>query len=445
MPTTIATAFACAWGDSNSNGQPDLFVANDFGSSQLYRNNGDGHFTVVSAEAHVEGVGAGMSCCWCDFDNDGRQDIYVPSMWEAAGQRVSGQKQFHAQAPGEYSRALSAPRARQCALPQPRRRNLPERWPRGGSRDGPLVLVLRISWTSIMTVTPTSTSPTAIFPGSSANDLASFFWRQVVAKSSEDATPALAYERGWNAINELVRSDRTWHGYARNVLFANNRDGTFLKSPARSGLDFLEDSRSLRARGHRSRRPPGSHPEESQRAASAHPAQRDDGHRPARISFRLRGQKSNRDAIGAAITVEAGEITPDQIPAGRHRAFSHSTPRSFSSASARPRSIEHRCSLAERLGPGVRLSCPPITASKSSKGRRASSATPFRQAVALSALARNAQAAEKLPSSGGDVARRTSAGACIFSCPISLAQPRSLKDFQGAPCCCTFWVDRLSR
>ena len=39
-------SFACAWGDSNGNGLPDLFVANDFGSSQLYRNNGDGTFKV---------------------------------------------------------------------------------------------------------------------------------------------------------------------------------------------------------------------------------------------------------------------------------------------------------------------------------------------------------------------------------------------------------------
>ena len=78
---------------------PDLFVANDFGSSQLYRNNGDGTFTVVSKQAHVESVGAGMSCCWADYDNDGRQDIYVPSMWEAAGQRVSEQAQFHQKAP----------------------------------------------------------------------------------------------------------------------------------------------------------------------------------------------------------------------------------------------------------------------------------------------------------------------------------------------------------
>src|SRR5580704_12796588 len=108
-------SFACAWGDSNGNGLPDLFIANDFGSSQLYRNNGDGTFTVVSREAHVESVGAGMSCCWTDYDNDGHQDIYVPSMWEAAGQRVSRQKQFHEKAP-ENIRELYQRHARGNAL-----------------------------------------------------------------------------------------------------------------------------------------------------------------------------------------------------------------------------------------------------------------------------------------------------------------------------------------
>ena len=42
-----------------------------------------------------------------------------------------------------------------------------------------------------------------------------------------------------------MRSDRTWHGYARNVLCANNRDGTFTEISGPAGLDFAQDCRSF--------------------------------------------------------------------------------------------------------------------------------------------------------------------------------------------------------
>ena len=63
--------------------------------------------------------------------------------------------------------------------------------------------------------------------GPDTQDLSSFFWRQVVAKSPSNATPALNYERGWNAINELIRSDSSWSGREETYFYANNRDGTF--------------------------------------------------------------------------------------------------------------------------------------------------------------------------------------------------------------------------
>ncbi|HEY3625501.1 MAG TPA: tetratricopeptide repeat protein [Terracidiphilus sp.] len=297
-------SFACAWGDSNGNGLPDLFVANDFGSSQLYRNNGDGTFKVVSKEARVESVGAGMSCCWADYDNDGHQDIYVPSMWEAAGQRVSGQQQFHEKAP-ETIRALYQRHARGNAL----YRNAGDgTFQNLGHEAG--VEMGRWSWCSDFWDFDHDGYAdlyvaNGYLSGPDRNDLASFFWRQVVAKSPEDAIASAAYERGWNAINELVRSDRTWHGYARNVMFLNNHDGTFTEASGALGLDFLEDSRSfaladIDGDGRlevilKNRNAP--------QLRIIHNAMTEIG---GAISFRLRGTKSNRDAIGAAITVEAG-------------------------------------------------------------------------------------------------------------------------------------------
>ncbi len=267
-------SFAAAWGQASASGNPDLFVANDFGSSQLYRNNGNGTFTDASETAHVEEVGAGMSCCWCDFDNDARQDIYVPSMWEAAGQRVAGQKQFHADAP-EKIRGLYRRHALGNALYRNRGDGTFENVaPSAGVEMG------RWSWSSDFWDFDHDGFAdlyvaNGYVSGADRTDLASFFWRQVVANSPEDATASTAYERAWNAINELIRSDRTWHGYARNVMFANIGDGTFaeISGPARSGLS--PGLPQFRAGRSGPRRAAGDRAQEPECAANPDPAECD--------------------------------------------------------------------------------------------------------------------------------------------------------------------------
>jgi len=66
---------------------------------------------VVSHQANVEGVGAGMSCAWCDYDNDGHQDVYVPSMWRPRARGFQGKSNSRKRA-AEYSRTLPAARSR---------------------------------------------------------------------------------------------------------------------------------------------------------------------------------------------------------------------------------------------------------------------------------------------------------------------------------------------
>ncbi len=87
-------SFAASWGDYDDDGDPDLYVANDFGRNNLYQNNGDGTFRDVAAEAGVEDLAAGMSVSWGDYDNDGRLDLYVSNMWSSAGQRLTFNRQF---------------------------------------------------------------------------------------------------------------------------------------------------------------------------------------------------------------------------------------------------------------------------------------------------------------------------------------------------------------
>jgi tetratricopeptide (TPR) repeat protein len=73
--STIWPTIGSAWGDYNDDGYPDLFLSNALGKSQLYRNNGDGTFTDVSAESNIRENCFGSISLWCDYDNNGRLDI----------------------------------------------------------------------------------------------------------------------------------------------------------------------------------------------------------------------------------------------------------------------------------------------------------------------------------------------------------------------------------
>jgi len=71
-----------AWGDYNNDGFLDLFLVNDVGPGYgakkvLYKNNGDGTFTNVAKEAGVENIGFGIGVAWSDYNNDGYLDAFV--------------------------------------------------------------------------------------------------------------------------------------------------------------------------------------------------------------------------------------------------------------------------------------------------------------------------------------------------------------------------------
>ncbi len=294
-------SFCCGWNDYNRDGWPDLYVVNDFGRKNLYRNNGDGSFTDVAAEAGVEDVGAGMSVCWLDFNNDGRDDLYVADMWSAAGARIASQDNFQA-SPPDAVRALYRKHARGNSLFRGGEGSFQDVSASAGVEMG------RWAWSSdawdfdhdgFIDLYVAN----GMVSGPSREDLNSFFWRQVVANSPVEPKPSQAYEQGWNALNELIRSDRTWSGYERNVFFANNRDGTFSDVSGVVGLDFIEDGRAfaLADFDHDGRLEVFL---KNRSGPQLRVLQNVMQNLSPSIAFRLRGNKSNRDAIGSVITLQ---------------------------------------------------------------------------------------------------------------------------------------------
>ena len=65
--------------DYDNDGWPDLYVSNLGGTNFLYRNNRDGTFSEFGRGAGAPGPGQGFPTWFFDYDNDGFQDLFVGS------------------------------------------------------------------------------------------------------------------------------------------------------------------------------------------------------------------------------------------------------------------------------------------------------------------------------------------------------------------------------
>lgn len=87
---TWANTFQGTWADFDNDGDPDLYVANDFARDYLFRNDREAGFTDVTLEIGDETMmGFGMGVSWGDYDLDGQLDLYVSNMYSKAGIRIT--------------------------------------------------------------------------------------------------------------------------------------------------------------------------------------------------------------------------------------------------------------------------------------------------------------------------------------------------------------------
>lgn len=80
--------YAAAAADVDEDGDPDIYVANDYGTNRLWLNDGAGHFENVAVAWGVEDQGNGMGVSFGDLTGDGLLDLYVSNMSSTAGNRI---------------------------------------------------------------------------------------------------------------------------------------------------------------------------------------------------------------------------------------------------------------------------------------------------------------------------------------------------------------------
>jgi hypothetical protein len=100
LPETLGSG--CAFFDADGDGWPDILLVNSKdwtprgrpSLSRLYRNNRNGTFTDITAGSGLDVERYGMGVAIGDFDNDGRDDVYITAL--------EGDRLFHNEGGGRF-------------------------------------------------------------------------------------------------------------------------------------------------------------------------------------------------------------------------------------------------------------------------------------------------------------------------------------------------------
>ncbi|WP_404423714.1 FG-GAP-like repeat-containing protein [Nibricoccus sp. IMCC34717] len=91
---TVMNSFVSAWGDFDRDGLPDVYITSDYGTSQLFWNQGDGTFLEGRAASRVGSEGNGMGIAIADVNRDGLPDVFVSSFDNVTGNLIAGNKLY---------------------------------------------------------------------------------------------------------------------------------------------------------------------------------------------------------------------------------------------------------------------------------------------------------------------------------------------------------------
>jgi Tfp pilus assembly protein PilF/peroxiredoxin len=437
-------SFAAAWADYDEDGWPDLLVANDFGRKNLYHNqgmvNGQVRFRDVAAGAGVEDYGAGMSATFLDYDNDGHLDIYMGNMWTAAGQRVTAQPGFMPDAPPQM-REIYRRHARGNSLFRNRGDGTFEdvtlqaraefgRWAWSSDaldfdNDG---------WEDLYIVNGMFTRD----GGEEDVDLDSFFWRQLVARSPLTRVTGTAYDDAWRAINRRLMADAWQARHERNVLLRNNGRGSFDEVSGSVGLDVDEDGRSFAVFDYDGDGDPDLVLLAPRSSPQLHLFRNDLGSGSASLALRLVGTKSNRDGVGARVTVETDKLRRTRlVQVGSGFLSQHTKELLFGLGKSGRVS---KVTVAWPSGATQTFSDVPINHRLwIQEGRVAVRSEPFRKPGAASAVTARAVPSGDASLSGG-VWLYEPFPAPDFTLKSLDGQDRSLSDLAGRPVVLVFWA-----
>jgi hypothetical protein len=252
LPETLGSG--CAFFDADGDGRLDIFLVNSrdwqprgrHSRSALYKNNGDGTFTDITSRSGLDVEMYGMGVAIGDYDNDGREDVYVTAL--------DGDRLFHNEGGGTFRDVTAASGIANAVF------GTSAAW-FDYDRDGRLDLFVANYvqwsakadlWCSLDGVSKSYCTP------ESYKGAASKLYRNLGGGRFEDASRRAKIDDPTSKSLGVTILDYDSDGWPDvfvandtepNKLFRNNKDGTFSEQGMTAGVAFGEDGVARGAMG----------------------------------------------------------------------------------------------------------------------------------------------------------------------------------------------------
>jgi len=302
------------FGDYDNDGYPDIYVVNDFGRKTLYHNNRNGTFTDVTVKSGTLAYGAGMSASMADYDNDGKLDIYSTN--------IRSEEAWYAELPTVERYMLN------CWRQGVWKTDMPLYWEvfkQSGfgfvgvfqqMASGNVLLRNRGDGTFEDVSEKTHANPVGWFWGASFADFDNDGWLDIYAADGwvfNDKGTEIELDFLNNVVSKQDEyktgiffdpkhfGSTSWHGWERNRHMRNNGDGTFTEIGRASGTDLMINSRGVAVADFWNR---GVLDIAISSSANRHALLKNEvGSKRNWLAVELVGTKSNRDAVGARVSI----------------------------------------------------------------------------------------------------------------------------------------------
>jgi len=302
------------WGDYDDDGYPDLYVVNDFGRNTLFHNDRNGTFTDVTGKSKTLAYGAGMSASFADYDNDGKLDIYCT--------HIRSEEAWFAEGPTVDRYMVNSLRQGVWKSDMPLYFQIFRQSGFGfvgvfqDMASGNTLLRNKGDGTFEDVTWKASANPLGWFWGASFADFDNDGWQDIYAADGwvyNDRGTEIELDFLNNVVSRQAdyktgiffdpkHFGRTsWHGWERNRHLRNNGDGTFSEIGRGAGTDLLLNSRGVAVADFWNR---GVLDIAVSASTDRHALLKNlVGTKRNWLAVELVGKKSNRDAVGARVTI----------------------------------------------------------------------------------------------------------------------------------------------